>query len=146
MAALDDQTSATRERLCQPDDVRRAIDGGVDGIYCSNQGGRQANGGIAAFDLLPGVLDAASSTRVLFDSDVRTRMDVLKALALGARAVGFGRPYVYGLALRGIEGLVHVLRCLPAEADLYMALDGYPSIGDLKRDVFKRQTPHPSTD
>jgi len=118
--------------ICHPDDARRAIDGGVDGIYCSNHGGRQANGGMAALDHLPGIVKAAGETPVLFDSGVRTGVDVLKAIALGARAVGIGRPYAYGLALGGVDGIVHVLRCLLAEADLYMAVDGYPSLADLR--------------
>jgi len=118
--------------ICHPDDARRAVDGGVDGIYCSNHGGRQANGGIAAIDLLPAVVSAAGKTPVLFDSGVRTGVDAIKALALGARAVGIGRPYAYGLALGGVDGVVHVLRCLLAEADLYMAVDGYPTLADLR--------------
>jgi lactate 2-monooxygenase len=119
--------------ICHPDDARRAIDGGVDGIYCSNHGGRQANGGIAALDMLPAVVKAAGKTPVLFDSGVRTGSDVVKALALGAAAVGVGRPYAYGLALGGVEGIVHVLRCLLAEADLLMAVDGYPRLADLQQ-------------
>jgi lactate 2-monooxygenase len=117
--------------ICHPDDARRAIDGGVDGIYCSNHGGRQANGGIAAIDMLPGVVEAAGKTPVLFDSGVRSGTDVIKALALGATAVGIGRPYAYGLALDGVDGVVHVLRCILAEADLLMAVDGYPRLIDL---------------
>ena len=117
--------------ICHPDDVRRAIDGGVDGIYCSNHGGRQANGGIAALDMLPAVVEAAGRIPVLFDSGVRTGSDIIKALALGAAAVGVGRPYAYGLALGGEDGIVHVLRCLLAEADLLMAVDGYPRLVDL---------------
>ena len=114
--------------ICHPDDARRAINGGVDAIYCSNHGGRQANGGIAAIDLLPGVVAAAGSTPVLFDSGIRSGSDVVKALALGARAVGVGRPYAYGLALDGADGAAHVLRCILAEADLLMAVNGYPDI------------------
>src|SRR5581483_9355781 len=118
--------------ICHPDDARRAKDGGVDAIYCSNHGGRQANGGIAAVDLLPGIVKASGSTPVLFDSGIRSGTDVVKALALGATAVGIGRPYAYGLALDGVEGIVHVLRCILAEADLLMAVDGYPRIADLR--------------
>jgi isopentenyl diphosphate isomerase/L-lactate dehydrogenase-like FMN-dependent dehydrogenase len=118
--------------ICHPDDARRAIDGGIDGIYCSNHGGRQANGGVAALDMLPAVVAACGSTPVLFDSGVRSGEHIIKALALGATAVGIGRPYAYGLALGGVEGIVHVLRCLLAEADLLMAVDGYRSIADLK--------------
>jgi lactate 2-monooxygenase len=117
--------------ICHPDDARRAIDGGVDAIYCSNHGGRQANGGLAALDMLPAIVKAAGETPVLFDSGVRSGTDVIKALALGARAVGVGRPYAYGLALDGADGVVHVLRCLLAEADLLMAVDGYPTLADL---------------
>jgi lactate 2-monooxygenase len=124
--------------ICHPDDARRAIDGGVDGIYCSNHGGRQANGGMAAIDMLPAVVKAAGNTPVLFDSGVRTGVDIIKAMALGARAVGVGRPYAYGLALGGVDGIVHVLRCLLAEADLYMAVDGYPRLSDLKAERLLR--------
>ncbi|MEV5612720.1 alpha-hydroxy-acid oxidizing protein [Streptomyces sp. NPDC052225] len=117
--------------LCHPEDVRRARDGGVDGIYCSNHGGRQANGGLPALDALPGVVEAADGLPVLFDSGVRSGADVVKALALGATAVGVGRPYAYGLAVGGEDGLVHVLRSLLAEADLIMGVDGYPTLADL---------------
>jgi lactate 2-monooxygenase len=123
--------------VCHPDDVRRAKDGGVDGIYCSNHGGRQANGGLPALDCLPGVVEAAGELPVLFDSGVRTGADIVKALALGATAVGVGRPYAYGLALGGVDGLVHVLRSLLAEADLTMAVDGYPTIADLTPDALR---------
>ena len=71
--------------ICHPDDVRRAIDGGVDGIYCSTHGGRQANGGIGCLEMLPAVVEAAGNTPVLFDSGVRTGSDIVKALALGPR-------------------------------------------------------------
>jgi lactate 2-monooxygenase len=118
--------------ICHPDDARRAIDGGVDGIYCSNHGGRQANSGVAAIDMLPGVVEAADKTPVLFDSGVRSGTDVVKALALGAAAVGIGRPYAFGLALDGTDGIVHVLRCILAEADLLMAADGYPTLAQLR--------------
>ncbi|MGW0158187.1 alpha-hydroxy-acid oxidizing protein [Mycobacterium sp. NPDC003323] len=123
-----------------PDDVRRARDVGVDGIYCSNHGGRQANGGLPAIDCLPEVVHAADGLPVLFDSGVRSGADIVKALALGATAVGVGRPYVYGLALGGTDGVVHVLRSLLAEADLIMAIDGYPSLADLTPDTLRRVT------
>jgi lactate 2-monooxygenase len=128
--------------LCHPDDVRRAKDGGVDGIYCSNHGGRQANGGLPALDCLPGVVDAAGGLPVLFDSGVRSGADVIKALALGATAVGLGRPYAYGLALGGAGGIVHVLRAILAEADLIMAVDGYPTLADLTPDTLRRTCSH----
>jgi lactate 2-monooxygenase len=118
--------------ICHPDDARRAIDAGVDGIYCSNHGGRQANSGISAIDLLPAVVAASGDAPVLFDSGVRTGTDVAKALALGARAVGIGRPYLYGLALAGAAGVEHVLRSILAEADLFMAVNGFPTIDHLR--------------
>jgi lactate 2-monooxygenase len=77
---------------------------------------------------------------VLFDSGVRSGADIVKALALGATAVGVGRPYAYGLALGGVDGLVHVLRSLLAEADLIMAVDGYRSLADLTPDTLRRVT------
>ncbi len=115
-----------------PDDARRAVDEGVDAIYCSNHGGRQANGGIAAIDMLPGVVEGANGTPVLFDSGIRSGSDVVKAMALGASAVGVGRPYSLGLTLGGAEGAAHVLKTLLAEADLMMAVNGYPTIADVK--------------
>ncbi len=118
--------------ICHPDDARRAADGGADAIYCSNHGGRQANGGIAAIDLLPGVVEAAGSVPVLFDSGVRSGTDVAKAVALGARMVGVGRPYSYGLSLDGAAGCAHVLRCILAEADLLMAVNGWPTLAALR--------------
>ncbi|MGW5433617.1 lactate 2-monooxygenase [Streptomyces sp. NPDC004059] len=124
--------------ICHPDDARRARDAGVDGIYCSNHGGRQANGGLPALDALPEVVAAADDMPVLFDSGIRTGADVIKAIALGATAVGVGRPYAYGLALDGAHGIVHVLRSLLAEADLVMAVDGYPTLADLTPDTLRR--------
>ncbi|MGW7420224.1 lactate 2-monooxygenase [Streptomyces sp. NPDC054813] len=124
--------------ICHPEDVRRAKDAGVDGIYCSNHGGRQANGGLPALDALPGVVEAADGLPVLFDSGVRTGADIIKAVALGATAVGVGRPYAYGLAYGGEAGLVHVLRALLAEADLIMAVDGYPTLADLTPEALRR--------
>jgi lactate 2-monooxygenase len=126
--------------ICHPDDARRAKDAGVDGIYCSNHGGRQANGGIPAIDCLPGVVEAADGLPVLFDSGIRSGADIVKALAMGATAVGIGRPYAYGLAIGGEDGVVHVLRSLLAETDLIMAVDGYPSLKDLTADALRRVT------
>jgi lactate 2-monooxygenase len=129
--------------ICHPDDARRAKDEGADGIYCSNHGGRQADGGLPALDCLPAVVEAADGLPVLFDSGIRSGADVIKALALGATAVGVGRPYAYGLALGGTDGLVHVLRTILAEADLIMAVDGYPTLADLTPDSLRRTCDHP---
>ncbi|MFE6306330.1 alpha-hydroxy-acid oxidizing protein [Nocardiopsis sp. NPDC057823] len=116
--------------ICHPDDARRAADAGVDAIYCSNHGGRQANGGIPALRCLPAVA-AATDLPVIFDSGIRSGTDIVKALALGATAVAVGRPYAYALAAGGVPGLVHTLRALLAEADLLMAVNGYPTPADL---------------
>jgi lactate 2-monooxygenase len=124
--------------ICHPEDARRAVDAGIDGIYVSTHGGRQANGGLAAIDCLADVAEAVPDVPVLFDSGVRSGSDVVKALALGATAVGIGRPYAYGAALAGTEGIVHVLRTILAEADLLMAVDGYPSVADLGRAAIRR--------
>jgi lactate 2-monooxygenase len=124
--------------VCHPDDARRAVDEGVDGIYVSTHGGRQANGGLAAIDCLADVAEAVPDVPVLFDSGVRSGSDVVKALALGATAVGVGRPYAYGAALGGTEGITHVLRTILAEADLLMAVDGYPTLADLDREAMRR--------
>ncbi|RZM05032.1 MAG: lactate 2-monooxygenase, partial [Sphingomonas sp.] len=103
-------------------------------------GGRQANGGIAAIDMLPAVVAASGRTPVLFDSGIRSGTDMVKALALGATAVGVGRPYAYGLALGGAEGAAHVLKCLLAEADLLMAVNGYPTIAEVRAAGAERQS------
>ena len=128
--------------ICHPGDARRAKDGGVDGIYCSNHGGRQADGGLPALDSLPAVVDAADGLPVLFDSGIRSGADVIKALALGATAVAVGRPYAYGLAIGGTDGVVHVLRSILAEADLIMAVDGYPTLADLTQESLRRTCHH----
>jgi len=129
--------------ICHGEDARRAVDLGIDAIYCSNHGGRQANGGIAAIDMLPGVVEGAGDTPVLFDSGIRSGSDMIKAIALGATAVGVGRPYTYGLALGGAEGAAHVLKCMLAEADLMMAVNGYPSL-DAVRAEGAHRLPLPS--
>ncbi|WP_073974258.1 alpha-hydroxy-acid oxidizing protein [Erythrobacter donghaensis] len=118
--------------ICHRDDAAQAVDSGADAIYCSNHGGRQANGGIATIDLLEDVVAAAGDVPVLFDSGVRSGTDAVKALAMGARAVGVGRPYTYGLALGGAEGAAWVLRSILAEADLLMAVNGYPTLADVR--------------
>lgn len=124
--------------VLHPHDARRAIDAGVDGIIVSNHGGRQVDGAIAALDALPGVVEAAGETPVLLDSGVRTGADAVKALALGARAVLIGRPYVWGLGIAGEDGVRHVIRSILAELDLTMALSGVRSIREIDRDLLTR--------
>lgn len=121
--------------IVHPDDARRAVEAGVDGVYVSNHGGRQVDRSVAAIDALPGVVEAVrasgSSMPVIFDSGIRCGADAFVALALGATAVGVGRPYVYGLALAGADGVSEVLRNLRAELDLQLALTGCTSLADL---------------
>lgn len=122
-----------------PDDARRAVDAGMDGVIVSNHGGRQVDGAIASLDALPAVAEAVGDqAAVLFDSGIRTGSDVAKALALGARAVLLGRPYAYGLALGGEAGVRHVLRCLAAELELTLALAGYNRPDELGPDALQR--------
>jgi len=124
--------------ICSPDDARRGVDAGMDGVYCSNHGGRQANGGLPALVCLPDVVEAVGDdVPVVFDSGVRSGADVVIALALGARAVAVGRPYAFGLAVGGQQGVEHVVRCLLAETDLIMAVDGYARIADLTREALR---------
>jgi lactate 2-monooxygenase len=122
--------------VLHPDDARAAVDAGVDGLVVSNHGGRQVDGAVAALDALPAVIEAVGGAiPVLVDSGVRTGSDVVKAIALGAAAVLYGRPYVYGLGLGGQAGVEHVLRCLLAELDATMALSGRARLADLGPDV-----------
>ncbi|GAB2470260.1 alpha-hydroxy-acid oxidizing protein [Xylanimonas ulmi] len=118
-----------------PDDARRALDAGADGVVVSNHGGRQIDNAIASLDALPAVAAAVRATRpeapVLFDSGVRTGADVFVALALGADAVLLGRPWVYGLALAGQAGVRAVVRHVLAELDLTMALAGVRDVAEI---------------
>lgn len=114
------------------DDARKAAEAGMDGIVVSNHGGRQVDGAVASLDVLPGIAEAVGDKlEVLFDSGIRTGADAIKALSLGARAVLLGRPYVYGLAHGGQEGIRHVVRSFLAELDLTMSLSGNRELADL---------------
>jgi lactate 2-monooxygenase len=114
------------------EDALRARECGVDGIVVSNHGGRQVDGAVAALDALVEVREAlGAEATVLMDGGVRRGADVLKALALGADAVLLGRPYAYGLAVGGREGVEAVVRHLMAETDLTLALIGGATARDL---------------
>jgi lactate 2-monooxygenase len=119
--------------ILHPDDARRAVELGVDGVVVSNHGGRQVDGAIASLDALPRVVDAVGGRiPVLLDSGVRSGSDVFKAIALGARAVLLGRPYVYALALAGERGVREVVRNVLAELDLTMGLAGCASLDEIR--------------
>jgi lactate 2-monooxygenase len=111
-----------------PDDAKKAIDHGADGIIVSNHGGRQLDGAIGAIDTLGDIADAVGNKiTILFDSGIRRGADVFKAMALGAKAVLVGRPYAYGLAIAGEEGVKEVVANLLADVDLTLGLAGCTS-------------------
>lgn len=108
------------------DDAREAITRGANGIIVSNHGGRQVDGAIGSLDALPAIAAAvAGRIPILFDSGIRGGADIFKALALGARAVCIGRPYVYGLSIAGEDGVRDVIRNMVAELDITLALTGH---------------------
>jgi lactate 2-monooxygenase len=117
-----------------PDDARLAREHGVDGVIVSNHGGRQVDGETATLDALPKVAEAAGEMPVLLDSGIRSGRDVAVALALGAKAVLIGRPYVYALALAGEAGVRELIRNMIAELDLTLALSGLRGPGELSPD------------
>jgi len=124
--------------VADPEDARRAIAAGADGIVVSNHGGRALDGVPAAIDLLEPVVEAvAGAVPVLMDGGVRRGIDVLRALALGARAVMIGRPQVFALAAAGAPGVAHMLRILRAELELAMALTGCRDLAAIDRAVLE---------
>jgi len=120
--------------VLHPDDAKKAVEAGIDGLIVSNHGGRQVDGAIASLDALPAIAAAVNGkVPVLFDGGVRGGADVFKALALGATAVCLGRPYVYGLALAGQRGVEEVVGNILAEFDLTLGLAGCTSPSGLTR-------------
>jgi len=118
--------------ILHPDDARSAVGAGIDGIVVSNHGGRQVDGAIASLDALPAVADAVGGRiPILLDSGVRGGADAFKALALGASAVLIGRPYAYGLALAGEQGVREVIRNFAADFDLTLGLAGCTAVSEL---------------
>ncbi|MSO41942.1 MAG: alpha-hydroxy-acid oxidizing protein [Solirubrobacterales bacterium] len=125
--------------ILHPDDAREARERGADGVVVSNHGGRQIDGAIASLDALPAIAEAAGGDlAILLDSGIRTGADTFKALALGADAVLLGRPYLWGLALGGADGVEAVLRYTLAELDLTMALSGYATPGEIDASALAR--------
>lgn len=118
--------------VLRPSDCRILLDHGVDGIVVSNHGGRQLDRSPAAVDVLPAIVsEVAGRAEVFLDGGIRRGTDVLAALALGARAVLIGRPYLYGLAAGGRAGVERILDVLSAELDRAMALTGCARIADI---------------
>ena len=122
--------------IVRGDDAARAVEHGASGIVVSNHGGRQLDTSIPSIMALPEVVDAvAGRAEVLVDGGIRRGTDVIKALALGARAVLVGRPVLWGLAVDGEAGVRSVLELLRQEVDLAMALAGARSVSELTRDL-----------
>lgn len=128
--------------LMSGDDARRAVSCGADAVIVSNHGGRQLDGAPATFSVLPEVVaamsDEGAGTEVFLDSGVRRGTHVVKALALGAKAVFIGRPYLYGLAAGGQAGVERVLDIFQAELHRTMVLLGCGSVADLGPDWLQR--------
>jgi lactate 2-monooxygenase len=120
-------------------DAVAAIEHGMDGVFVSNHGGRQVDGAIASLDALPSIVEAvAGRVPVLLDSGVRSGADAVRALALGATAVGLGRPYVWGLAVAGEDGVRETIRNLRADFDLTLGLSGCASVRELGPETVTR--------
>jgi len=118
--------------IMRADDAVRCVEHGVDGIVVSNHGGRQLDGAAATIDALPAIADAVGDrAELILDSGVRRGTDIVKALALGARAVMIGRPLVYGLGAAGEAGARRAFAILEAELKIALALAGYPRIAEL---------------
>ncbi|ELZ12275.1 FMN-dependent alpha-hydroxy acid dehydrogenase [Halovivax asiaticus JCM 14624] len=128
--------------IVHPEDAELALESGADSIVVSNHGGRQVDTALPAIEALPAVIDhldeAGYDEPVLFDSGIRRGADAVTALALGAEMVFLGRPYVYGLAIDGEDGVRQVCRNFLADLDLTMGLSGCSRVSDLDRSMLVR--------
>ncbi|KAH8905021.1 FMN-dependent alpha-hydroxy acid dehydrogenase [Coniochaeta sp. PMI_546] len=125
--------------ICSVEDAVRAKECGMDGIVVSNHGGRQLDGAVPSLEVLPEIVDAVGKEMtVLYDSGIRTGADIMKALALGAKAVFVGRPVIYGLGIAGEKGARHVLAGLLADLDQSMGLAGVKSVKELNKGLLRR--------
>ena len=125
--------------IVHPDDAAHAVDVGVDGVWVSNHGGRQVDQSVPTLDVLPDIVDRVGGrVPVVVDSGVRGGADAFLALALGATAVAIGRPYAYGLAVAGEDGVREVVRNHIAELDITLGLAGHTSIGEVGRGSLRR--------
>ncbi len=121
------------------EDARDAVRAGADGIVVSNHGGRQLDGVPATCTVLPGIADAVGGDlTVLADGGVRSGLDVVRMLALGAKGVMLGRAWAFALAARGEAGVAHVLQLIEAEMRVAMALTGCTSIAAIDRGILAR--------
>jgi isopentenyl-diphosphate delta-isomerase len=126
--------------VLHPEDARLALQHGADAVQVSTHGGRQVDGSISAVEALPAVAEAVGDeVPVLFDSGVRRGSDAFKALGLGADTVMLGRPFAYGLAMAGQDGVEWVLENTLSELDLTMGLAGYDDVTDVGREALKHE-------
>jgi L-lactate dehydrogenase (cytochrome) len=122
--------------ILDPDDAREAAASGAEGIVVSNHGGRQLDGALSSAQALPAIADAvASKVRILADGGVRSGLDAVRMLALGADFVLMGRGWAYALAGGGGAGVAHVLKLIEAEMRVAMALTGCTSVEQIGRDI-----------
>jgi lactate 2-monooxygenase len=142
LAGLCEQTDlpVVPKGVLHPDDARAAVDAGADAVVVSNHGGRQVDNAVPALEMLPEVVDeVGDEVPVLFDSGIRRGADVLVALALGADSVLFGRPYAYGLALEGEDGVHEVCENLLADLDLSLGLCGLDDVSDVNESLLRER-------
>src|SRR5699024_3449879 len=124
--------------ILHPDDAKRALEYDVDGIIVSNHGGRQVDGAIGALEALPAICEVVQDEiPVLMDSGIRRGTDIIKAMALGAKAVLVGRPFMYGLAVAGQKGVRTVMQNMLADLDLNLGLAGISDVKDLDTNILK---------
>lgn len=141
LAFLREQTSLpiVLKGILHPEDAKMALDHGVDGIIVSNHGGRQVDGAISTIEALPDIVEVADGKiPVLLDSGIRGGADMFKAIALGAKAVCIGRPFAYGLALAGEQGVAEVLKNFYSDFELTMGLAGCKSIAEIQHTQLKK--------
>lgn len=120
--------------ILHPEDARTALEYGVDGLIVSNHGGRQLDGVIAAIDALPSIAATVQKrVPILFDSGIRRGIDAVKALALGADAILIGRPFLYGLAAHGQQGVEKVMEDFIRETEISLSLSGIADLSQIGR-------------
>lgn len=125
--------------ILDPEDAKIAMQTGADAMIVSNHGGRQLDGALSSIEALPGIVDVVGDKMdVYMDGGIRSGQDVLKALALGAKAAMIGRAHLYGLGAMGEAGVTKVLEIIQKELDVSMALAGVRQISDLNRDLIIR--------
>ncbi len=126
--------------ILHPEDAKKAVDVGIDGIIVSNHGGRQVDGSISTIEALPDIIKAVNgSIPVLMDGGVSGGADMFKAIALGAKAVCIGRPFVYGLALAGKQGVIEVINNFKADFELTMGLAGCRSVSEISKEMLVKR-------